>query len=148
MNLEEEGDAEHIENGQDNLAKNENRHDNLAENENDDDLQGRPDVDGVLARLPRHHPQTPIKIIRPNGEVRQVIGNFRILNLEDLDGGKVIVRTDENGVPNERSASILGQDFGQTAEKPSLAPLHIERWDNALFNTHKQQIIKDVEEHF
>uniref|UniRef100_K3ZL50 Uncharacterized protein n=1 Tax=Setaria italica TaxID=4555 RepID=K3ZL50_SETIT len=62
-----------------------------------------------------------------------------------LEGGKVIVGIDENGVPNEKSASILGQYLGQTTKKPSLAPLHIERWDNPLFNTHKQQIIKDVE---
>ena len=81
----------------------------------------------------------------PNGEVRQVLGDFTISNLLELEGGKVIVGTDENGVPNERSASILGQHLGQIAEKPSLAPLHIQRWDNALFKTHKEQIIKDVE---
>ena len=81
----------------------------------------------------------------PNGEVRQVLGDFTISNLLQLEGGKVIVGTDENGVPNERSASILGQHLGQIAEKPSLAPLHIQRWDNALFKTHKEQIIKDVE---
>lgn len=83
--------------------------------------------------------------VGPNGEVRQVLGDFRVSNLVDLQGGKVIVGTDENGVPNERSASILGQYLGQIAEKPSLVPLHIERWDNAMFNSHKQQIIKDVE---
>src|SRR5688572_6822221 len=63
LNLKEEEDAKPIDNGQDNLAENENGHDNLAENKNDDDLQDPPDVDGLLARLPRHHPQTPIKII-------------------------------------------------------------------------------------
>nr|TKW00598.1 hypothetical protein SEVIR_8G121150v2 [Setaria viridis] len=77
LNLEEEEDAEPIENGQDNLSDNENGHDNLVENENDDDLQGSPDVDGLLARLPRHHPQTPIKIIWPNGEVRQGFQSFK-----------------------------------------------------------------------
>ena len=56
--------------------------------------------------------------VGPNGEVRQVLEDFRVSNIEDLYGGKVIIGTDENGVPNERSASILGQDFGQTAEKP------------------------------
>nr|TKW27560.1 hypothetical protein SEVIR_3G264900v2 [Setaria viridis] len=148
LNLEEEEDAEPIENGQDNLAENDNGHDNLVENKNDDDLQDPPDIDGLLAHLPYHHPQTPIKIIWPNGEVRQLLGGIRVSNIEDLDGGKVIVGTNENGVPNKRSTSILGQHLGQIAEKPSLAPLHIQRWDNALFNTHKQQIIKDVEVHF
>jgi hypothetical protein len=83
--------------------------------------------------------------VGPNGAVRQVLGDFGVSNLENLQGGKVIVGTDENGVPNERSASILGQYLGQLAETPSFAPLHIERWDNELFNTHKQQIITDVE---
>jgi hypothetical protein len=77
--------------------------------------------------------------------LRQVLGDFRVSNLLELQGGKIMVGTDENGVPNERSASILGQHLGQIAEKPSLAPLHIQRWDNDLFNTHKEKIIKDVE---
>jgi len=59
-----------------------------------------------------------------------------------------MVGTDENGVPNERSTSILGQHLGQIAEKPSLAPLHIQRWDTDLFKTYKEKIIKDVEEKF
>jgi len=59
-----------------------------------------------------------------------------------------MVGTDEIGVPNERSASILGQHLGQIAEKPSLAPLHIQRWDTDLFKTYKEKIIKDVEEKF
>lgn len=126
----------------------EDEHDNSAENENNENLQCPPDIDGLLARMPRYHPRSPIKIIWPNGEVRQVLGDFTISNLLELEGGKVIVGTDENGVPNERSASILGQHLGQIAEKPSLAPLHIQRWDNALFKTHKEQIIKDVEEKF
>jgi len=50
--------------------------------------------------------------------VRQVLGDFTISNLLELEGGKVVVGTDENGVPNERSASILGQHLGQIAEKP------------------------------
>ena len=32
----------------------------------------------------------------PNGEVRQVLGDFTISNLLELEGGKVIVGTDEN----------------------------------------------------
>lgn len=62
-----------------------------------------------------------------------------------LQGGKVIVGTDENGVPNERSASVLGQHLGDLAQKSTFAPLHIPRWDNDLFNKHKEQIIMDVE---
>ena len=45
----------------------------------------------------------------PNGEVRQILGDFRVSDLLQSRGGKVMVGTDENGVPNERSASILGQ---------------------------------------
>ena len=45
-----------------------------------------------------------------------------------------MVRTDENDVPNERSASIVGQ----IVEKTYLAPSHIQRWDNDLSNTHKE----------
>lgn len=63
LNLEEEEDAEHTENGQDNLAESGNGHDKLPENDNDDDLQGPPNVDGLLGRLPSQHPRTPIKII-------------------------------------------------------------------------------------
>ena len=86
--------------------------------------------------------------VGPNGEVRQVLGDFRVSNLLELQGGKVMVGTDENGVPNGRSASILGQHHGQIAEKPSLAPLHIQRWDTDLFKTYKEKIIKDVEVKF
>ena len=151
LNLEDEDDAEPFQDG----------HENLMDNENDDNLWGPPDIDGLLARMPRYHPRSPIKIIckfhdffplifkcnvktnisiyaGPNGEVRQVLGDFTISNLLQLEGGKVIVGTDENGVTNERSASILGQHLGQIAKKPSLAPLHIQRWDNDLSNTHKE----------
>jgi hypothetical protein len=47
-----------------------------------------------------------------NGELRQVLCDFTISNLLEIEGGKLIVGTDENGVPNERSASILGQHLG------------------------------------
>jgi hypothetical protein len=51
------------ENDDDLQGMNENDDDLQNLNENDDDLHGPPDVDGLLARLPRHHPRTPIKII-------------------------------------------------------------------------------------
>ncbi|KAL6639399.1 hypothetical protein ACP70R_023129 [Stipagrostis hirtigluma subsp. patula] len=119
------------------------------ENEQDDEenLQGPPEIDNVLAGLPHQHAH-PIKIIWPNGEVRQILGQFRTSELLKSHGGKIIVGTDENGVPNERSASILGQYLGDIAEKPTFAPLHIPRWDNRLFDTHKESIIKDVERKF
>ena len=84
----------------------------------------------------------------PNGEVRRVLGEFTVSNLLELEGGKVIVGTNENGVPNERSASILGQHLGHLAESSTLAPLDIPRFDNAMFKSHKEQIIKDVEVRF
>jgi len=77
--------------------------------------------------------------------VRQVLGDFGVLDLSKLKGGKVIVGTDENGVPNERSASVLGQHLGDLAQTQTFAPLHIQRWDNVLFNKHKELIIMDVE---
>ncbi|WVZ94446.1 hypothetical protein U9M48_040335 [Paspalum notatum var. saurae] len=121
-------DAEHMQDGGE----------NLTDNENEDNLQVSPDIDNILARIP----QQPT---RPNGEKRKVVGSFGIANLLELERGKVMVGTDENGVPNERSASILGQHLGYVAESPTFAPLHIPRWDNELFKAHKEQIIKDVE---
>jgi DNA-directed RNA polymerase subunit L len=56
-----------------------------------------------------------------------------------------MVGTNKNGVPNERSASILGKHLGTIAQSSTLAPLHIQRWDNALFNPLKKQILEDVE---
>ncbi|WVZ58610.1 hypothetical protein U9M48_008862 [Paspalum notatum var. saurae] len=73
-------------------------------------------------------------------------GAFAISNLLELEGGKVMAGTDENGVPNERSASILGQYLGSLAESQTFAPLHIARWDHKLFDSYKKQIIKDVED--
>ncbi|PUZ44440.1 hypothetical protein GQ55_8G098200 [Panicum hallii var. hallii] len=64
LNLPEVEDAEPAE----------DEHDNSAENENNENLQGPPHIYSLLTRMPRHHPQSPIKIIW----------------------------TDENGVPNER----------------------------------------------
>ena len=81
----------------------------------------------------------------PNGVVQQILGDFRVSDLLRSRGGKVMVGTDENGVPNERSASIFGQYLGDLAMKPNFAPLHIERWDIKLFCGYKQSIIRDVE---
>jgi hypothetical protein len=147
----------------------EEEHENIADNNgSNESLQSPPDIDGLLARLP-HQPRSPIKITckfqvfcpsifrynvksyiftyaGPNGDVRQIIGEFTLRNLLALQGGaKVIVGTDENGVPNERSASILGQHLGHVAESPTLAPVDIPRFDNRRFDSHKEQIIKDVE---
>lgn len=60
----------------------------MADNENNESLQSPPDVDGLLVRLP-HQPRSPIKIIWPNGEVRQIIGEFTLSNLLALQGGKL-----------------------------------------------------------
>jgi hypothetical protein len=38
--------------------------------------------------------------------VRSVVGDFKLPSLLKLQGGKVMVGTDKNGVPNERS--VLG----------------------------------------
>jgi hypothetical protein len=63
----------------------------------------------------------------------------------DLNGGRVLVETDENGVPNQWSESILSSYLVKLAKNPSFAPLHIPRWDNKLFKGPKERIIKDVE---
>jgi len=74
LNLEDEDDAEPFQDG----------HENLMDNENDDNLWGPPDIDGLLAHMPRQHPRSPIKIKWPHGEVRQVLGDFRVSNLLEL----------------------------------------------------------------
>lgn len=63
LNLPEVEDVEPAENEHGNLESAENEHDNPAENENNENLQGPPDIDGLLARMPRYHPRSPIKII-------------------------------------------------------------------------------------
>ncbi|KAL6909851.1 hypothetical protein ACP4OV_001510 [Aristida adscensionis] len=112
-----------------------------------DNLQGPPGVDNVLAELPQQQ-ANPIKIIWPTGEMQQILGQFRVSELLKPHGGKIIVEIDENGVPNQRSGSILGQYLGDLAEILTFAPLHIPRWDNKLFDTHKENIIKQVERKF
>jgi hypothetical protein len=52
LNLEDEDDAEPFQEG----------HEDLMDNENDDNFQGPPDIDGLLARMLRYHPRSPIKI--------------------------------------------------------------------------------------
>ncbi|KAL6883229.1 hypothetical protein ACP4OV_010643 [Aristida adscensionis] len=118
----------------------------IEENE-EENLEGPPAIDNILAGLPQKRAD-PIKIRWPSGEVWEFIGEFGVSNLFKLQGGKVVVGTDENGVPNERSASILGQYLGDLAESPTFAPLHIPRWDNELFQRPKVNIIKDVEGKF
>lgn len=65
----------------------------------------------------------------------------------DLKGGRVLVETDKNGIPNQWSESILSSYLGELAQNSSFAPLHIPRWDNKLFKGPKERIIKDVEVH-
>ena len=80
--------------------------------------------------------------------MRQILRDFRVSDLLHSRGGKVIEETDENGVPNDRSASILGQYLGTLAIKPKFAPLCIERWDSKLYQGYKKNIIRDVEVNF
>lgn len=84
----------------------------------------------------------------PNGDVRQIIGELRGKNLSELHGGKIVVETDGNGIPNERSAAILSQHLTWLAENSTFAPLHIPRWDNELFLQKHGQMITDVEVRF
>ncbi|XP_044428204.1 uncharacterized protein [Triticum aestivum] len=84
----------------------------------------------------------------PNGETRQIVGEFRLKNLSQVDGGRIIVETNEKGVPNERSGSILSSYLSDLAENSTFAPLNIPRWDNELFVQRKNNMIKDVEEKF
>ncbi|XP_035822447.1 uncharacterized protein [Zea mays] len=88
------------------------------------------------------------KIIWQNGVVREVFRNFRTAELWDLKGGRVLVETDKNGIPNQWSESILSSYLGELAQNSSFAPLHIPRWDNKLFKGPKERIIKDVEKKF
>lgn len=55
------------------------------------------------------------------------------------------METNEKGVPNERSASILSSYLSYLAENSTLAPLNIPRWDNELFVPRKNNMITDVE---
>lgn len=111
---------------------------------NEDGVQGPPEIDNILPGLP-HESTSPIKIIWPNGDMRQIVGKFRSQFLADLKGGKIIVGTDQNGVPNERSGSILGCYLTELAQNSTIAPLHIPRWDNAMFEPKQQEMIKLVE---
>ena len=69
----------------------------------------------------------------PNGEMRQILGVFRGQFFSQLKGGKIVVGTNPDGVPNERSGSILGSYLTQLAENSTVAPLHIPRWDHEMF---------------
>lgn len=80
-----------------------------------------------------------------NGEVRQILGNFNVKNMEQLKNGKVIVETDENGVPNDRSGSLLGSYLAKMAQNSTFAPLHIPKWDDDLFVEPQKCIVAHVE---
>jgi hypothetical protein len=138
----------------------------------EDGLQGSPKIDNILPRVP-HESTSLIKIIckfccifsnihmvvifhiiciimiflntGPNGEMRQIVGVFRSKFLSTLNGGKIIVETDQNGVPNERSGSILSSYLTELAQNLTIAPLHIPRWDNDMFKPKQQELIKLVE---
>jgi len=75
-------------------------------------------------------------------------GVFRSKNLLNLKGEKIIVGTDQNGVPNERSSSILSSYLTELAQNSTTAPLHISRWDNEMFEPKQQEMIRLVEVKF
>lgn len=83
-----------------------------------------------------------------NGEVQQVLGNFNVKSLEQLKQGKVIEETDEHGIPNDRSGSVLGSYLGKLAQNSTFAPLDIRKWDHDLFVGPKESIVADVEVNF
>jgi hypothetical protein len=80
----------------------------------------------------------------PNGLVREVMGRFQVSNLMHMKDAKVIVETDKNGVPNQRSGGLLGSFLGDLAKKSSYAPLNIARWDNKLLRRPKESLIEYV----
>lgn len=108
-------------------------HDDSVGNEIEGSLQGPPNVDNILARMPNQCAST-IKIIckfgiffcfytseynlqsynfihvGPNGQVRHILVDFEFSDLLKLQGGKVIVATDKNSVPNE--PLFLGSTLG------------------------------------
>jgi hypothetical protein len=147
VNNQDEVDGVHPNN--DNLNFNLQDHDvsYLQLEEDDDDPEDHTESEDLLAEL-THADRTPINIIWPNGEVRQILGEFKVKNVEDLKEGKVIVETDGYGEPNDRSGSILGSYIGMLAKSPTFAPLDIPKWDNDLFLQRKKNIITNVETKF
>ncbi|KAL6643973.1 hypothetical protein ACP70R_018739 [Stipagrostis hirtigluma subsp. patula] len=116
------------------------------EEQPDENLQDPPEIDVTdLDMLPE--PGT-IKIVWPNGFVREAMGRFSLTKLLNMNSGKVLVETDENGIPNQRSASLLGSFLGMVAKNSSYAPLHIPRGDSKLFNQPNQDLINYVEKKF
>lgn len=118
----------------------------LSENEEqDENLQDSLDLnDTTLPDIA----QKPIKLIWPNGLVREVMGRFQVSNLMHMKDAKVIVETDKNGVPNQRSGGLLGSFLGDLAKKSSYAPLNIARWDNKLLRRPKESLIEYVKTKF
>nr|XP_015642066.1 uncharacterized protein LOC4341484 isoform X1 [Oryza sativa Japonica Group] len=113
----------------------------------EDSEQDLSENDDIITELPLAA-KRPINIIWPNGEVRQVLGNFNVKNLDQLKQGKVIVETDEHGIPNDRSGSVLGSYLGKLAQNSTFAPLDIPKWDHDLFVGPKESIVADVEMKF
>jgi hypothetical protein len=54
---------------------------------------------------------------RPNGDMPQMVGVFPTKFLSTLNGGNIVMRTDQNGVPNERLGSILSIYLTEQASK-------------------------------
>jgi hypothetical protein len=59
-------------------------------------------------------------------------------------GGKVIIETDENGIPNQKSADLLGSFLRDLAKNSSHVPLYIARWDDKLMRQPKKDLITYV----
>ena len=85
----------------------------------------------------------------PNGVVQEHRGRFTVSNVMNIkSGGKVTMGTNENGVPNQRLASLLASFLRDLAKNSSHVPLHIPRWDNKLFRKPKQDLITYVKVQF
>ncbi|KAL6640827.1 hypothetical protein ACP70R_021950 [Stipagrostis hirtigluma subsp. patula] len=117
------------------------------EQEDEDTMQGPPEHYTAVS-VTRPIQNKSFKIIWPNGAVREIFRSFRTAELWDLNGGRVLVETDDNGIPNQWSESILSTYLGELAQNSSFAPLHIPRWDSKLFKGPKERIITDVEKKF
>lgn len=120
---------------QDPLVDSENEYQDLAELDTT--------ISGVSAE------SGSIKIVWPNGVIQEYRGRFTVSNVMNIkSGGKVIIETDENGVPNQRSAGLLGSFLRGLAKNSSHVPLHIPRWDNKLMRKPKENLITYVETKF
>jgi hypothetical protein len=81
----------------------------------------------------------------PNGVVQEYRGRFTVSTMMNIkSGGKVIVETDENGIPNQKSAGLLGSFLRDLARNSSHVSLYIPRWDNKLMQKPKKDLITYV----